>query len=386
MLNGHPSTPRWSLSRQPAGSEFRFRGSLSEEVQFGDEGHTIRDVWAWNFDQEFDALLAAVANSSGTSAVLALDMEFPGFLREERRTDAQAQRYQALRENVDFMWPIQLGVAVSSASGTLKGAWTFNLRFDAEKDHSSPSGMAFLRRVGVNFARHRGEGIPPAMIGRRLASSSLVGWHRQAPWWLTFSGSYDLGFLLKLLSCGRPLPGEASSFDKALSVVCPWRHELRDQLPKGSLEALGKQHGIIRRGQAHTAGSDALLTLELFMQLEYTAYLQKDADWSGMPTGMSTGMWPQDFNKYSEEEDGWNDLGNWASVGFGAQVDEAQSANNWWGGDVQQQQPQSYSYAYGSTAQQQPAPYTSWPDSYASQHTSPYTASSDWYTSWGIVS
>jgi CCR4-NOT transcription complex subunit 7/8 len=314
------------------------------------DSREICNVWAWNFDEEFDALLNAVVSTSGSSAVLALDMEFPGFLKEEPRVCAKGERYQALRENVDFMWPIQLGVAVASASGTLKGAWTFNLRFDADKDPSSASGMAFLRRVGVDFARHRNEGIPAAMIGRRLASSSLVGWHRQAPWWLTFSGSYDLGFLLKLLSCGRPLPGEAASFDKALSVVCPWRHELRDQLPRGSLEVLGKQHGIPRRGQAHTAGSDALLTLELFLQLEYAAYLCKEP-WNPSP-------WAEDY-KWDGDDTPWGPSNDWPTMSFVTGWDS-------------HSQPHGITYAW-----REPAQLNGWPNSYGS--------SSDWYSTWGVV-
>lgn len=38
-------------------------------------------------------------------------------------------------------------------------------------------------------------------------------------------------------------------------------------LPTGSLEMLGRQHGVKRWGSAHTAGSDALLTLDLFVLL-----------------------------------------------------------------------------------------------------------------------
>jgi hypothetical protein len=82
---------------------------------------------------------------------------------------------------------------------------------------------------------------------------------------VTFSGSYDLGYLLKLLTSGRPLPRDFSAFDTALSAFCPRRHELREELPHGSLESLARKHGLQRHGKPHTAGSDALLTLELFL-------------------------------------------------------------------------------------------------------------------------
>lgn len=237
-----------------------------------DSREIIRDVWFWNFDVEFDAMLLAVEILAARGALVALDMEFPGFVREEPRLCSRTIRYQALRENVDALWPVQVGIAVADAAGGLVGVWTFNLRFDAQRDAGTAAGMAFLAQAGLDFRRHLSDGIPVALLGLRLAASGLFGFHCKAPWWLTFSGSYDLGYLLKLISCGRPLPMEVGAFEKAISLVCPWRHELRDHLPHGSLDKLGRSHGVARRGAAHTAGSDALLTLELFLRLEASAW------------------------------------------------------------------------------------------------------------------
>merc|ERR1719517_303619 len=72
---------------------------------------------------------------------------------------------------------------------------------------------------------------------------------------------------------GRPLPWDAWEFDRALNIYCPRRHELREQLPVGSLESLSHLHGVKRCGLAHTAGSDALLTLQLFLHLAHTGGL-----------------------------------------------------------------------------------------------------------------
>jgi CCR4-NOT transcription complex subunit 7/8 len=247
-----------------------------------DGGDVIREVWAWNFETEFRAMIAACRHGG---CLAALDMEFPGFVREEPRACSKAVRYQVLRENVDKLWPVQVGIAVADADGTLVGVWSFNLRFDAQKDASSAAGMVFLRRAGLDFRRHLADGIPVNQFGARLADSPMFRSNRQAPWWLTFSGSYDLGYLLKLLSFGRPLPTEAGEFDEQLSSVCPWRYELRDQLPRGSLETLGWSHGVPRKGAAHTAGSDALLTLELFLRLGAASWARP---------GQPDGYWDQE--------------------------------------------------------------------------------------------
>ena len=52
-----------------------------------------------------------------------------------------------------------------------------------------------------------------------------------------------------------------------LEETCAGRHELRDRLPFGSLSNLARSHDVIRYGQAHTAGSDALVTLDLFFRI-----------------------------------------------------------------------------------------------------------------------
>jgi len=222
-------------------------------------------VWEGNFDEEFNALLRAVSRAGGPEAILAMDMEFPGFLCQSPRFSSESEHHQALCCNVDQLWPIQLGIAVAGANGMNRGVWTFNLRFDANVDAHTEESLTFLRAAGIDFPRHRTQGINALTFGRRLADSSLVGAHGQAPSWLTFSGSYDWGYLLKLVSLGRALPSQASTFDKVLSVYCPKRLELRDLLPTGSLEVLGRKYGVQRWGTAHTAGSDALLTLELFV-------------------------------------------------------------------------------------------------------------------------
>ncbi|CAJ1455502.1 unnamed protein product, partial [Effrenium voratum] len=166
-------------------------------------------------------------------------------------------------ENVDRLRLIQLGAAVADADGTVRGAWSFNLAFDIEVDLHTEKSMAFLRAAGLDFTRHKKEGIDPVILGRKFASSLLVG--QRAPCWVTFAGSYDLAYLLKLLTSGQPLPRDSHSFDVQLGMYCRRNYELRDYLPHGSLDAWARRLGVQRFGRSHTAGSDALLTLNLFL-------------------------------------------------------------------------------------------------------------------------
>mmetsp|Transcript_127439 Transcript_127439/g.284983 ORF Transcript_127439/g.284983 Transcript_127439/m.284983 type:complete len:360 (+) Transcript_127439:148-1227(+) len=250
---------------------------------------SLKEVWSWNFDAEFDELLTAVASCQAHGVVLALDTEFPGFLCEEPPFAVQAVRYWALRENVDLLRPIQLGFAVSSCSGVLCGAWTFNLWFDLATNLHTEESVRFLTAAGVDFPRHAVEGIDPAALAWRLAASPLVGCHVSSPQWVTFSGCYDWGYLLKLLT-DRPMPLDAASFEALLDSLCPCRHDLRESLPRGSLDSLLMAYSVDRFGAAHTAGSDALATLELFLRMalpresvamEDPSYQGEETDYQG---------------------------------------------------------------------------------------------------------
>lgn len=288
----------------------------------------VHEVWAWNFEKEFDALVAATAHEAG-GATLALDMEFPGFVCEEPRTGAQEVRYQAVRENVDRLRPIQLGAAVAGRDGAVRGVWSFNLRFDLAVDEHTEKSVAFLRAAGIDFPRHAMEGIEAATLARRLSGSLLVGHHSQAPCWVTFSGSYDFGYLLKLLTFNHPLPRDAAAFDFALSAFCPRRHELRDELPHGSLDVLARKYGILRRGAAHTAGSDALLTLDLFMRV-VGPKPPVDARWGLSPAELS---WAHHHNPWYNQ--GWDPLSweaRWAASAWSLSFPQAASPTPppWW--------------------------------------------------------
>lgn len=258
----------------------------------------MHEVWEYNLDVEFNMLLAAVARAGGSEAILALDTEFPGFPCEDPQFSSTHAHYQALRQNVDQLWPIQLGVAVVSASGVHCGVWTFNLQFDARVDTHTEESLTFLREAGLDFPRLRRDGVSALALGQRLGNSRLVG--LTAPCWVTFAGSYDWGYLLKLVTMGRALPVTTIAFDKVLEVYCPKRRELRDSLPSGSLETLGRRHGIERWGAAHTAGSDALLTLELFMLMGWPKMEQQLSSkvWSDM-------TWPSAEEWYAGSQDQW---------------------------------------------------------------------------------
>jgi len=196
------------------------------------------------------------------SRYLAVDVEFPGFLREVPREVSRDLRYRALCDNVDNLKPIQLGAAVSSDDGSLLGAWSFNFHFNPFYDLHSPVSLNFLYQSGVDFVRHSGEGISHELFGRRLGASVLV--RNPNVCWVVFSGFYDWGYLMKML-LGIRLPAILGDFDMALHQMFPRRFDIRLAECEGSLTQLASKYGLWHRGNAHTGGSDALLTLELLV-------------------------------------------------------------------------------------------------------------------------
>lgn len=224
----------------------------------------VRDVWAYNLRSEFLAFLTAL-NSAGPGAVVALDTEFPGVLDESLWTASKEVQYRALQKSVELFRPIQLGLALASSDGQLLGSWSFNLHFDLCKDFHTDASVNFLKDAGMDFQKHASDGINSKVLGGLLAASPLVS-SKNSPTCVTFSGLYDLGYLVSLLLAG-PLPKEYRDFEKLLSVFCPKHRELREQLPYGSLESLAFERGIQRTGCAHNAASDAQLTLELYLQV-----------------------------------------------------------------------------------------------------------------------
>lgn len=222
----------------------------------------VRDVWSDNLRTELGSFARAL-QCAGPGAIVAIDTEFPGFVREARWSSSKQQQYDAARANVDLLRPVQLGMAISTAQNQLLGVWCFNLQFNVNKDFHTEASVQFLTNAGISFYRHATQGIDPVALGASLGRMCLAQNSRSPPTWVTFSGLYDLGYLLRMLT-NKPLPKQLCEFEEALAANCPSRRELRDWLPHGSLERCLQEHGILRKGTAHTAGSDALATLELF--------------------------------------------------------------------------------------------------------------------------
>ena len=178
--------------------------------------------------------------------------------------------------------------------------WQFNFRFDLNFDLYAADSVQFLQGCGIDFERHNQEGIDATLFGEILMSSGIV--LSDEVRWIAFQGKYDFGYLIKILTCDQLPPSQEQFFD-LLHTYFPniydikWllhnvHHELEDRvnaqassyaktdqspstadvgLPRGQkdkgLEDLAKTLEIPRVGTAHQAGSDSLLTAQVFFRL-----------------------------------------------------------------------------------------------------------------------
>lgn len=264
--------PKMLAPGSPQGLPSQTAPSISSEsVQSScSTTENIQEVWSWNFEEKLRAFLLAVA-CAGANVVIALDVKFPSFLRQTMPFADPAAQYEVLRDNVNLLQPLQIGFAVADEHGAKHGTWNFNLLFDHESEVDIDTSFQFLQLAGIDVHCHASYGIHPYVLGRRLMESALISTRKSAPLWVSFSGDFDLAFFLSILS-NEPLPERFESYHTALSTLCPNLVALRDALPSGSLDSLCRTYGIERcDGAPHAAGSDALVTLELYFRSACTS-------------------------------------------------------------------------------------------------------------------
>eukprot|EP00397_Hematodinium_sp_SG-2012_P032500 GEMP01034607.1.p1 GENE.GEMP01034607.1~~GEMP01034607.1.p1 ORF type:complete len:333 (+),score=67.21 GEMP01034607.1:944-1942(+) len=111
------------------------------------------------------------------------------------------------------------------------------------------------------------QGIPMARFAEKLASSELrIMMKEKEVRWVSFHGLCDFGFLVKFTY--KVLPLSYVAFLQLMVRDFPRVVDLKYMLPTTSLAALGESLHVVRYGFPHTAGSDALFTLNCFLALD----------------------------------------------------------------------------------------------------------------------
>ncbi|KAJ6702314.1 CCR4-NOT TRANSCRIPTION COMPLEX SUBUNIT [Salix koriyanagi] len=236
----------------------------------------IREVWNDNLEEEF----ARIREIVDDFPYIAMDTEFPGIVLRPvgNFKNSNDYHYQTLKDNVDMLKLIQLGLTFSDEQGNLPTCgtdkfciWQFNFReFNVNKDVFANDSIELLRQSGIDFKKNNENGIDAVRFGELLMSSGIV--LNDNVYWVTFHSGYDFGYLLKLLTC-QNLPDTQAGFFNLINMYFPTLYDIKHLMKfcnslHGGLNKLAELLEVERVGISHQAGSDSLLTACTFRKLK----------------------------------------------------------------------------------------------------------------------
>ncbi|CAM9401904.1 unnamed protein product, partial [Discosporangium mesarthrocarpum] len=224
----------------------------------------IRNVWASNLEEEMSAIREIVNDYP----YVAMDTEFPGVVARPIG-DFNRPDYQC---NVDMLKIIQLGLSFANSKGDLPEScctWQFNFAFCLKEDMYAHDSIELLKNSGIDFDAHESRGIDVHHFGELLMTSGLVLLPNVH--WISFHSGYDFGYLLKILTC-QDLPQQESEFFELLQLYFPKLFDIKFLISSregfhGGLNKLAEDLKVSRIGPMHQAGSDSLLTEQVFLKM-----------------------------------------------------------------------------------------------------------------------
>lgn len=229
-------------------------------TQYAGDLPCVREVWSWNFEDEFAALLELLA--SGQDIVLSFDAQFSDCCCDAVWCAPRDEQYEVICNNLDYLQPDQIGVAIAGSGGLILDSWNFNLRNQSETYTGNNKQTSLQGTPPVH------DGVDVAELAARIVDSRLAD-GSVSMCWVTFAGAYDFGYLLKMLT-GRPLPRTILEFDDTVDKLCPWHYQLAELVPTNSLPNLASEFGFPIEDSldgSGRAGENALVTLQIFIAL-----------------------------------------------------------------------------------------------------------------------
>ena len=239
-------------------------------ISLSNEQPGIIEVYEDNFIEEMKNLSGLLEEYN----YVGMDTEFPGtvFTADNRAEDFY---YQTLKKNINKLKLIQLGITLTNEKGEYPHnypyhTWQFNLEFDKNIEPSHPSSINLLKQCGIDFDKLKKKGINHKIFAQYLTVSNLV--LNPDIKWVSFQGAYDFGYLLRLL-INMNLPEKEDEFINLLDLYFINYYDIRilvkgnEHMQKG-LNRLAEQLEVNREGKIHQAGSDSVVTIDVFFKLK----------------------------------------------------------------------------------------------------------------------
>ena len=272
----------------------------------------IIEVFEENFIQEMKNLISLIKEYN----YIGMDTEFPGIIYSSS-TLSDDFYYKTLKLNVDSLKLIQLGITLTNEKGEYPApyrTWQFNFEFDYTKDKSSQSSMSLLMSSGINFKKMKKSGINHKKFIEQFKNSGLV--LNPNIHWISFHGSYDFAYLLSNL-LGNSLPKSEKEFTQILGLFFPNHYDIRilvknKSFLKGGLNKLANYLDIEREGKKHQAGSDSIVTIEVFWKLIKCGLISEKEliEDKNILFGISKGKDNNETINYTKINNGFNNNGN----------------------------------------------------------------------------
>ena len=227
----------------------------------------IRDVYEDTFLSEIKLLSSYLDEYN----YIGMDTEFPGTCFK-LSSYSQDFYYRSIKKNADELKLIQLGITLCNSKGEYPpecSTWQFNFQFDLKCDTFSQDSISLLMNSGINFEVHKTKGIPHELFAEYfIVSGLLLNPHIN---WISYHGSSDFAYLLRL-ALNTPLPKSENDFTNTLELYFPNHFDIKILIHgkeqfKGGLNKLAQCLDIYRTGEVHQAGSDSIVTVELFFAL-----------------------------------------------------------------------------------------------------------------------
>ena len=251
------------------------KSSTSEKISFNydmvsEKSTVIKEVYAENLEEEIKVIKSVINEYN----YIGMDTEFPGTVYSLNNLTNDFY-YKTMEKNVNSLKLIQLGITLTNKNGEYPKnipyhTWQFNFKYDEKKDLYSEDSLNLLKSTGIDFENLKTNGIDQTKFGEILKDSWLV--LNPNIIWVSFHGSYDFAYLLKLL-INQNLPTTESDYIKLLCCYFPNFYDIKslikdnDTYFHGGLNKLIYALDIKRKGIKHQAGSDSLATIEAYHKL-----------------------------------------------------------------------------------------------------------------------
>lgn len=251
------------------------KSSTSEKISFdydmvSEKSTVIKEVYAENLEEEIKVIKSVINEYN----YIGMDTEFPGTVYSLNNLTNDFY-YKTMEKNVNSLKLIQLGITLTNKNGEYPKnipyhTWQFNFKYDEKKDLYSEDSLNLLKSTGIDFENLKTNGIDQTKFGAILKDSWLV--LNPNIIWVSFHGSYDFAYLLKLL-INENLPTTESEYIQLLGCYFPNFYDIKslikdnDTYFHGGLNKLIYALDIKRKGIKHQAGSDSLATIEAYHKL-----------------------------------------------------------------------------------------------------------------------